>query len=158
MSQITISASALVHAAPNVAYGILADYRDGHPHILPRPPFGELTVESGGRGAGTVFRVQSREGFGMRTYHMTVSEPEPGRLLMESDMESDLVSTFLVEPVDGGRHSRVTITTTYTRGGVRGWLESMLLPRLAGPIYQKEIANLDRFAREHAAAPATAAT
>ncbi|HEX2078924.1 MAG TPA: SRPBCC family protein [Longimicrobium sp.] len=157
MSTITISASALVHAAPEVAYGILADYRDGHPHILPRPPFGELTVESGGAGAGTVFRVQSREGFGMRTYHMTVSEPEPGRLLVESDLESDLVSTFRVEPVDGGRQSRVTITTTYTRGGVRGWLESVLLPRLAGPIYQKEIANLDRFARERALTRAPAA-
>ena len=158
MSEITISASALVHAAPDVVYGILADYRDGHPHLLPRPPFGELTVESGGTGAGTVFRVQSREGFGMRTYHMTVSEPEPGRLLMESDTGSDLVSTFRVEPVDGGRQSRVTITTRYTRGGVRGWLESMLLPRLAGPIYRQEIANLDRFARERALTRASVAT
>lgn len=156
MSRITISASAPVHAAPDVVYGILADYRDGHPHILPRPPFGELTVESGGTGAGTVFRVQTREGMGMRTYRMAVSEPEPGRLLMESDTESDLVSTFRVQPVDGGRQSRVTITTTYTRGGVRGWLESMLLPRLAGPIYQKEIANLDRFARERALTRASA--
>jgi hypothetical protein len=121
-----------------------------HPHILPRPPFGELTVESGGTGAGTVFRVQTREGMGMRTYRMAVSEPEPGRLLMESDTESDLVSTFRVQPVAGGRQSRVTITTTCTRGGVRGWLESVLLPRLPGPIYQKEIANLDRFARERA--------
>jgi hypothetical protein len=152
MAQVTISASAVVHAPPAVVYGVLADYHQGHPGILPRPPFGELTVESGGTGAGTVFRVTTRQGLGMITYRMAVTEPEPGRLLVETDQDSDLVSTFRVEPVEGG-HSRVTITTRYTRGGVQGFLERLLLPALAGPIYRKEIANLERVARERAAAP-----
>lgn len=151
MAQVTISASAVIHAAPTAAYGVLIDYREGHPGILPRPPFGELVVESGGTGAGTVFRVQTREGMKMKTYRMAVTEPQPGRLLMESDTESDLVSTFLVQPVDGGR-SRVTITTRYTRGGLQGALERLLLPVLAGPIYRKEIANLEQAARRRSAA------
>jgi hypothetical protein len=149
MAQVTISASADVHAPPAVVYGVLADYHQGHPSILPRPPFGELVVESGGTGAGTVFRVTTRQGLGMITYRMDVTEPEPDRLLMESDRDSDLVSTFRVEPL-ADSHSRVTITTKYMRGGIQGWIESLLLPRLAAPIYRKEIANLERVARERA--------
>lgn len=152
MAEIIITATAEVQAPPSVVYGILADYRDGHNHILPRPHLDNLVVESGGTGAGTVFAVQSRQGTGMRTLRMRVSEPHPGRLLMESDTESDLVSTFAVEPVDGGRKSRVTITTRWTRGGVRGWIERMLLPLAARPIYRQEIANLERLARERSAA------
>jgi Polyketide cyclase / dehydrase and lipid transport len=151
MAQITVSASAVVHAPPPVVYGILADYHQGHPGILPRPPFGALVVESGGTGAGTRFTVQSRQGLGMRTYRMDVTEPEPGRLLVETDQDSDLVSTFRVEPVEGG-HSRVTITTRWTRGGVQGFFERLLVPTLAGPVYRKEIANLERAARQRSVA------
>lgn len=151
MAEIIVSASAPVQAPPAVVYGILADYRDGHPHILPRPHFGALVVESGGRGAGTVFTVQARQGMKMHTFRMAVTEPEPGRVLVETDQDprSDLVSTFIVDPAEGG-HSRVTITTRWTRGGVRGFLESLLLPRLAAPIYRKEIANLEALARQRA--------
>ncbi|MBW3571162.1 MAG: SRPBCC family protein [Gemmatimonadetes bacterium] len=147
MPQITAGASAVVHAPPATVYGILSDYHEGHPAILPRPPFGALVVESGGTGAGTVFRVQTRQGLAMRTYRMAVTEPEPGRLLVETAVDSDLVSTFRVEPVEGG-HSRVTITTRWTRGGVQGLVERLLVPALAAPIYRKEIANLERLARE----------
>ena len=152
MAQVTVSASAVVHAPPAIVYGVLSDYHEGHPSILPRPPFGDLVVESGGTGAGTVFRVTTRQGLGMITYRMAVTEPEPGRLLVETDQDSDLVSTFRVEPVKGGQ-SRVTITTRWTRGGVRGVLERLLVPALAGPIYRKEIANLEQVARERSAAP-----
>lgn len=152
MAHVIVSASAVVQAPPATVYGILADYHEGHPGILPRPPFGELVVENGGTGAGTVFRVQTRQGLAMRTYRMIVSEPEPGRLLVETDTESDLVSTFRVDPAEDG-HSRVTITTRWTRGGVQGLFERLLVPTLAAPIYRREIANLERVARERSAAP-----
>lgn len=154
MAQVTISASAIVQAPPEIAYGILIDYHQAHSAILPRPPFGELVVEKGGTGAGTIFRVTSREGLRMRTYRMEASEPNPGRLLVETDLESDLVTHFAVDPVEGG-HARVTITTRYTRPGVKGAIERVLLPVLAGPIYRKEIANMEALARQRvAAAPA----
>ena len=35
-----VAAEAEVPAPAALVYGILADYRDGHPSILPRPPFG----------------------------------------------------------------------------------------------------------------------
>jgi hypothetical protein len=154
MAQIIVSASAPVKAPPAVVYGILADYRDGHPHILPRPHFGALVVESGGTGAGTVFTVQARQGMKMHTFRMRVTEPEPGRVLVETDAdpESDLVSTFTVNSAAGGQ-SHVTITSRWTRGGVRGLIERLLVPPLAGRIYLREIANLERLARERAGRP-----
>lgn len=152
MAEIVIRGTAVLQAPPEVVYGIFADYHEGHPSVLPRPHFGRLVVERGGTGAGTRFTVEAREGLKMRTYRMDVSEPEPGRLLVEKDVGSDLVTHFRVEPADGGT-SRVTITTRYTRGGVRGWLESMLLPTLAGPVFQQELRNVERLAQQRSAAP-----
>lgn len=48
MAQIKASASADLAASPEVVYGILADYRDEHPHILPKRYFSALTVEQDG--------------------------------------------------------------------------------------------------------------
>jgi len=56
----TVKASAKVDAPSEVVYGIIADYRTGHPQILPRPYFEWLEVERGGRGEGTVIRFQMR--------------------------------------------------------------------------------------------------
>jgi hypothetical protein len=149
MHIVHIRASSTLAVPAHVAFGILADYRHGHPHILPRPHFGALTVEAGGTGAGTIFRVETRQIGGMKTFRMRVSEPQPGRVLMESDVDSDLTSVFTVDPVDGG--CRVTIETRWTRGGVKGLLERVLLPRLARPIYLREIANLEALARQRMA-------
>jgi hypothetical protein len=153
MAEIVISETAVLQAPPEVVYGIFADYHEGHPSVLPRPHFGRLVVERGGTGAGTRFTVEAREGLKMRTYRMDVTEPEPGRLLVETDTESDLVTHFRVEPAEGGA-SRMTITTRYTRGGLRGWLEARLLPRLARPVFLREMRNAERLAQARSAAPA----
>lgn len=154
MAEIIVRESAVVRAPPEVVYGIFADYHEAHPRVLPRPHFGELVVERGGTGAGTRFRVDVRQGRGRRTYRMDVTEPRPGRLLVETDVDSDLTTTFAVDPEGGG--ARVTITTRWTQGGMGGWLTRMLVPRLAGPIYREEIRNVERLARERSAAPAGA--
>lgn len=156
MAEVIVGETAVVQAPPEVVYGIFADYMDAHPSVLPRPHFGELVVERGGRGAGTIFRVDVRQGTGRKTYRMEVSEPRPGRLLVETDLDSDLTTHFAVEPMDGGRSARVTITTRWTRGGLQGWLERLLLPALARPIYRQELRNVERLARERSAAPASA--
>ena len=75
-------------------------------------------------------------------------------VLLESDLDSDLTTTFAVEPVDGG--SRVTITTRFTQGGLGGWLMRTLGPRLARPIYREELRNVERLARERSAASTAA--
>ncbi len=48
----TVVASADMDAPPDRVYAIIADYHNGHPHILPKQ-FRNLTVEKGGVGAGT---------------------------------------------------------------------------------------------------------
>lgn len=152
MAEIIASVTEVVRAAPEVVWGIFIDYHDAHQRVLPRPAFGALVVERGGRGAGTVFTVELREGPRTRTLRMDVTEPQPGRVLMEADRDSDLVTTFTVEPSDGGRDSRVTITTRWTRGGVRGWLERLVGPPLMRPVFREELRNVERLARERAAA------
>lgn len=150
MAEIIISETAVMQAAPDVVYSIFADYHEAHPSVLPRPHFGALVVERGGTGAGTRFRVE----VGRKTYRMDVTEPQPGRVLLESDLDSDLTTTFAVEPAGGG--SRVTITTRWTQGGLQGWLMRTLGPRLARPIYREELRNVERLARERSAASTAA--
>lgn len=147
MPEIIVEVSAPVRAAPEVVYGIFADYHDRHPRVLPRPHFGELVVERGGTGAGTVFRVGVARG--PRTYfRMEVTEPEPGRVLKETDLDSDLWTTFTVDPAEGGRASVVTLHTRWTRGGVQGLVERLLAPPLLRRIYAQELRNVDQLARE----------
>lgn len=154
MAEIIASVTEVVRAAPEVVWAIFTDYHDAHPAVLPRPAFGELVVERGGTGAGTVFTIELNEGVRTRKLRMNVTEPQPGRVLMESDADSDLVTTFTVEPSDGGRDSRVTIATRWTRGGVRGLLERAFAPALMRPVFRAELRNVEKLARDRSGAAA----
>src|SRR5262245_17512870 len=146
-----IAAEAVIDATPELAYAIIADYRDGHPHILPRPPFVSLEVEEGGVGAGTVIRFSMRMLGKTRTMRAAITEPEPGRVLVESDLDGDIVSTFTVEPVEDGRKARVTIATEMNvLRWPLGWLQRRLVTRLLHPVYVREIAQLEAVAGERA--------
>jgi hypothetical protein len=151
MPQHTISAAALIPAPPQQVYGIIADYRDGHPHILPKPHFVSLTVEQGGVGAGTVIRFQMRLMGRLQTFRATITEPEPGRVLVETDIQTGAVTTFTVEPRADAQQAAVTImTTTPVRAGLLGRLEAWLATRLLRPIYVKELAQLADVAAQRA--------
>jgi hypothetical protein len=132
-------------------YTIIADYRDGHPHILPKPHFVCLAVEQGGVGAGTVIRFQMRLMGRIQTFRAAITEPEPGRVLMETDMQTGAVTTFAVESRADAQHAAVTITTTTTvRDGLLGRLEAWLTTRLLRPIYMQELAQLADVAAQRA--------
>jgi hypothetical protein len=149
MAQHRVTTSALIPAPASKVYSILADYRVGHPSILPRPYFDSLVVEEGGVGAGTAICFEMRV-FGRRqTFHSVVTEPEPGRVLVETDLNTGAVTTFTVEPRDDGRNSQVTIATeTGARAGILGGLEGWLTTRTLRPIYEKELAQLAVVAAE----------
>jgi hypothetical protein len=140
-----VSAEAVIDAPPAAAYGVLADYRVGHPSILPRPPFVDLAVEQGGVGTGTVIRFRMRA-FGVtRTMRAAVTEPVPGRVLVETDLAGRVVTTFTIDPADDGGRSRVTISTEIEVGGrLLGWLRRRLVDRFLRPVYAQEIANLEQ--------------
>ncbi|HEX5506193.1 MAG TPA: SRPBCC family protein [Thermomicrobiales bacterium] len=150
MAEISVAAEGPVGAPAERVYGYLADYRQHHPRFLP-PAFSDFQVDEGGIGAGTVFRCRFMAGGRTRNFHMRVTEPEPGRVLAESDTASALVTTFTVTPE--GDTCRVRIATTWPgAGGVGGFFERLFAPRALQRIYADELGRLDRYAREQAAA------
>jgi hypothetical protein len=143
----TISASAVIPARRERVYSLIANYKDGHPRILPRQ-FDNLTVEQGGVGAGTVIRFQMSLLGKKQTFRAAITEPEPGRVLVETDLDTNgAVTTFVVDPGTAPADSRVTITTELpVRSGLLGQIERLLSTLLLRPIYAKELENLARVA------------
>lgn len=140
------SASALIPAPPAAVYAVLADYRNHHPHILPTQYFRDFVVEEGGQGAGTIFRAAVHVFGSKSTNHMIVSEPEPGRVLVESDLATGLVTTFTVTPVANGQQSNVEIKTVWPRkAGLAGQIEAWLTGQVMRMIYRKELAQLAEY-------------
>ncbi len=129
MDKIHAHATKVIEAPPEKVYAVLADYNESHPAILPEHVFSGLVVEQGGIGAGTVVRVTMAAPGKKQELHVSVSEPEPGRVMVESDPETGLTTTFTVEPADEGRSSQVTITAEATPSpGLQGWIERMVTP------------------------------
>jgi len=150
MSNIHVSVSRVIDAPADVIYGILSDYRAGHPSILPKPYFKELVVEEGGVGEGTVARVGMEVMGSQQTLRLRVTEPEPGRVLREEDAAAGVVTLFTVEPLAAGR-SRVTFDTDMPASdGLRGWLERRTTPFFMRRIYHAEQALLADMARTRA--------
>ena len=76
-----------------------------------------------------------------------VTEPQPGRVLVESEPQNALTTTFTVEPER--QYARVRFDTAYTRKGIQGWIEGLLVPRLLRSLYADELARLERHAQAH---------
>ena len=148
--------SATIKAPAQQVYAILADYHNGHPYILPAQYFSNLQVEQGGIGAGTVIGFQMHVPGRTQTFRAAITEPEPGRVLMETNLPSGAVTTFTVDPRAEGQHSRVTITTELeTRDGLLGRLERFLTTVTLRRIYAQELGLLAARAEKSTAASST---
>jgi hypothetical protein len=149
MATIEVDAEAVIHAPVDVVYGYIADMREHHPHFLP-PEFSDLRVEAGGVGSGTITSFELTAGGRTRAYRMRIDEPEPGRVLTETDMNSSLVTTWTVTP--DGENSRVQIATRWQgAGGIGGFFERRFAPNVMRRLYADELLRLDTYARERAA-------
>ena len=147
MAKIVVSSEGAVDAPAETVYRYIADMREHHPHFLP-PAFSDFQVESGGVGAGTVIRYKLTAGGRTREYRAKVAEPEPGRILTESDTGSSSVTTFTVSPQGAG--SVVRISGAWDgAGGIGGLFERMFAPRVLRGLYEDELKRLDAYAREH---------
>ena len=147
MAKISVSADRTVNAPADTVYRYIADMREHHPHFLP-PAFSDFRVESGGVGAGTIVRYKVTAGGRTREFRTKVAEPEPGKILTESDTGSSAVTTFTVSPQ--GAASLVRISTTWDgAGGIGGLFERMFAPRVMRAIYTDELDRLDTYARGH---------
>lgn len=135
-----IAATRRIAAPAEAVYGVFADYREAHPRILPPSFFVGLTVVEGGRGAGTVIDVHGRFAGRTRTIRGLVTEPEPGRLLVESYPAERMVTSFRVVPEPGGAASLVTISTVMPRRrGPVGWIEERIVRRLLARVFAEEL-------------------
>jgi uncharacterized protein YndB with AHSA1/START domain len=150
MARIVASAEGTVDAPAETVYRYIADMREHHPRFLP-PAFSDFRVESGGVGAGTITRFKVTAGGRTREFRTKVAEPEPGRVLTESDTNSSSVTTFTVSPQ--GVASLVRISTSWDgAGGIGGVFERMFAPRVMRAIYADELKRLDAYARERRSA------
>lgn len=67
-----------------------------------------------------------------------VTEPEPGGVLVETDEATGTTTHFIIEPQPEGT-SRVTFDTTCRAKGVRGWIETLFVPRFLAKAYAAEL-------------------
>jgi len=143
----TITASAVIPARRERVYSLIANYHDGHTRIVPKQ-FSGLVVEQGGIGAGTVIRFQMSVFGKKQTYRAAITEPEPGRVLVETDLDTNgAITSFTVDPGTAPADSRVTISTRLPiRSGVIGLIEKTVSTLLLRPMYTQELANLARVA------------
>lgn len=149
MGSITVKAEAVLDAPAEEVFATIADYRQGHPSILPKE-FYDLQVEQGGYGAGTMFRFKMRVLGVEQSFYQRASEPEPGRVLVEQDIDSaqKVTTTFRVTPLEQGQQSHVEISTTmYPSPGVRGLVERILILTINPRIYRKELTLLEGVAQ-----------
>jgi hypothetical protein len=144
---VRVQATADVGASARNTYRAIADYEQEHPRIIPPKYLRNLRVTHGGYGAGTLIEYDVLAmGKAVRA-RARVSEPVPGRVLAESDLDKPLVTTFTVEPrTDAG--ARVTIATEFqTSPGFRGWLEGFFLKSFLKRVYPAELQQLDAYVR-----------
>jgi hypothetical protein len=85
---------------------------------------------------------------GVRELRMQVTEPEPGRTLVQTDTGgSGLVTTFTVTP--HREQALVNITSSFDgETGVAGLIEGIIAPRRLHRVYVKELAHLNAYAGE----------
>jgi hypothetical protein len=142
-----VEQSAEVNASAHVAYTILADFKH-HDQITPKPPFSPIVVEQGGVGAGTVIHFQTTFLGRTDNCHAVITEPEPGRVMVETETIRNTITTFTVDPGAVGGRSRVTISCVFQgRGGILGAVERWIATRLMTPVLAKEIRLLEEYAR-----------
>ena len=144
--QTTFGAERLIDAPAEVVYHLLADYRVHHrPEGFLPPAFSDQEILRGGVGEGTELRYTLTAGNRPRVVTSVISEPEPGRRLVET--APGIETTVIVEPAAGG--SRVRFDTILEESGVQGLLTRLFAARLIAPIYEDELDRLEALAMAH---------
>ncbi|MGH2497455.1 MAG: SRPBCC family protein [Ktedonobacteraceae bacterium] len=150
MREIHVKAEAVLDARPEDVYAAIADYRNGHPNIIPKVFFSDLQVEQGGYGAGTIIRFKAGALGAVKSFRQRVTEPEPGRVLVEQDIDppQNITTTFTVIPVENERKAHVKIATTMKpSAGLAGMVERLVVPKMNARVYRKELRMLEAFAQ-----------
>ena len=149
------SATKTINAPADEIYKIIADYRTLHPMILPKDYFLSLDVEEGGFGEGTIVNFKMRILGQTQTFRSLITEPEPGRRLVETDIRSETPTSFLVLPAGNDHQTRVTISTGLIG---RNIVEGLIAKKLLQKVYREELDNIARLAECYAKMMPTSTT
>ena len=148
MAELSVVEEREIGAPADKVYGYIADLRQHHQHFLP-PSFGELRIEEGGYGAGTIYRVDVTFAGSTRELHMKMDEPIPGKVITEADLHTPMVTTWTITP--DSATCRVRVATVWTSAnGITGLIERLFAPGVMRKTYRDELGRLDRYAREQA--------
>jgi hypothetical protein len=149
MSKITVTVSSKVEAPAHIVYNILADY-EHHRRILPPKFFPGLDIVEGGVGDGTRFTLHAMSFGGKTQMHMAVTEPEPGAVLVERDVNTGLVTTFTVKPISPSE-SQVSFETVWQPlPGLKGVIDRYTTPFFMRMVYRQEQNILNEYAQQQA--------
>lgn len=158
MTMLAVETSKIINAPAPAIHAVIADYHGGHQEILPRPYFTEMIVKEGGYGAGTRLTVKMNF-FGMKyTYNQIVTEPEIGRIIKDTDINTGEGATFILDPLDDGQRTKVSIIIDMEIGsGIGAMMKKLTTPPLIRFIMNKELDNLaEVVAKQEASASTTA--
>jgi hypothetical protein len=135
-----------IDAPADVLYHLLTDYREHHrPGGFLPPEFSDQVIARGGVGAGTELHYVITVGGRPRTIEAVVSEPVPGRRILESAQSVE--TTMTVEPLPAG--ARVRFETELDEPGLSGLISRVFAERLLAPVYRDELDRLEAYAQAH---------
>ena len=146
MARVRAQAEKSIDAPPIVIYEVLADYSVHHARIMPPDHFANLEVESGGVGEGTVFHITARLAGKRQRLHMRVSEPEPGTVLWETNLDTGVVTEFAVSG-NGAGTTLVRMSSEWEAHGLKGLVDRLLAPRVMRRLFAEQLDQLDEYVR-----------
>ena len=80
---------------------------------------------------------------------LVVSEPEPSRVLVETNVDGSSFTRFTLDPADDGESTHLTITTEFTsRNGLLGVVERLIMSMMLRRIYREELVLPAKYASE----------
>ena len=147
MSQVRAVAAAHIHAPAKQVADALADYVTVRPEILPAQLHGLRGAcwrrRRRHRGQLEAAATEKR----VRDCEITVTSPEEG-VLVESDGNSSMVTTYTVVASEDG-HASVVIETVWNgAGGIGGFFERTFAPQGAGEDLRRDAGEAGRAGAE----------
>ena len=142
MGEITVVLEQDYDVSSDIVFGALADYTTVRPTIL-APEFTDFRVLERGIGAGTrisyhLHATKKR----VRQVEATVTEPVPGRQLLETDANSSLTVLWEVAPIAEGRSALTVRVSWQGAPGIGGFFERRFAPAGIRRIYRTELDRL----------------
>jgi ribosome-associated toxin RatA of RatAB toxin-antitoxin module len=138
-----VSAERRFQASPERVYNLIIDMEE-HRRILPKQ-FESLDVLEGGRGAGTVFRLTMKVMGSRTSLVMTLSEPEPGRIVQEQDPSAGVTTIWKLIPMPGDG-CMLRLTSRFpSKPGFSGWVERLATTSMIRSIYKRELENMNEY-------------